>query len=262
MDWKIIFFDLDGTLVNKDFILPKEVIQGVQAIRKLGLRVSVATGRSQESAKKFLEILEIEEKSVVHNGAVIVDKNFSYEVIDTLDPKIVKEIVDFHTVSPLSFKIHFPNCRIIKSTNKPWQGEGLHFKEGEIIEDLRAVNLQDAVKIVFFEQPEKISQLKKSLQSKINAKFLRTHLNHIEVLPTNINKARGIKKILENENFGIEQAIGVGDNENDWEMLQQVGMSISTGQEFPDLQKISDYHFVNLSGAGIMKLVALLERLQ
>lgn len=262
MNWKIIFFDLDGTLVNKEFILPQSVIEGVDAIRKLGYRVSIATGRSQESARKFLEALKIEEKAVVHNGAVIVDKNFNYQVIDTLENEITRQVVDFHNQSPLSFKIHFPDSRIIKSSKKPWQGEGVHFVEGEIIENLQGVDLQGVVKIVFFEEAERIDGLRKSLEAKVNTKFLRTHLNHIEILPATISKARAIKKFLEDEDFGMEQVIGVGDNENDLEMVEQVGLGISTGDEYPQLQKISKHHFVNLSGAGIRKLVTFLEKLK
>lgn len=262
MDWKVVFFDLDGTLVNKDFILPQSVIDGVQAIRQLGYRVSVATGRSQESAKKFLKSLEIDEKAVVHNGAVVIDKNFNYQVIGTLDPKIIQQVIDLHSQSPLSFKIHFPDSRIIKSTNKPWQGEGEHFAEGEVIENLQNVDLQDAVKIVFFEEQEKIKPLRNSLEKKMNIKFLRTHLNHIEILPHTVNKAKGIKKILETESFGMAQVIGVGDNENDLEMIQQVGMGISIGNEYQPLKKISKYHFDSLSDEGIKEFVQFLKKLK
>ena len=262
MNWKIIFFDLDGTLVNKEFILSQSVIEGVNAIRKLGYRISIATGRSQESAKKFLKMLEIEEKAVVHNGSVIVDKNFDYQVIDTLEDEIIRQVVDFHTQSPLSFKIHFPDSRIIKSSKKIWQGEGVHFIEGEIIENLQTIDLQGVVKIVFFEEAEKIDKLRESLEATINTKFLRTHLNHIEILPANISKAKGIKRFLEDEDFGMEQVIGVGDNENDLEMVGEVGLGISTGDEYPQLQKISKHHFVNLSGEGIKELVIFLEKLK
>jgi hydroxymethylpyrimidine pyrophosphatase-like HAD family hydrolase len=124
------------------------------------------------------------------------------------------------------------------------------------------VDLRGAVKMVFFETAEKITELRKNLESKIHTRFLRTHLNHIEVLPHNASKARGIEKVLETEAFGMESVITVGDNENDLEMIKEAGMGISTGDEFPLLQKESSYHFVNLPGAGIMKLVALLERLQ
>ena len=44
MKWKIIFFDLDGTLVDHNFFLAPEIINAVKKIHSLGLRVSVATG--------------------------------------------------------------------------------------------------------------------------------------------------------------------------------------------------------------------------
>ena len=79
MKWKIIFFDLDGTLVDHNFFLSPHIISSVKKIQNLGLRISIATGRSQDSAKKFLDLLQIKEKVVVHNGSVFisVSKNFS-----------------------------------------------------------------------------------------------------------------------------------------------------------------------------------------
>ena len=262
MNWKIIFFDLDGTLVNKDFFLTKQVLAGVKEIRKLGLRVSVATGRSQESARKFLEALEIEENVVVHNGAVVIDKKFRPQVVETLDTQLIAELVDFHSQYPLSFKIHFSDCRIIKSTKKSWAGEGVHFEEGQVIEDLRGLEFKGAVKVVFCEEAQKINKLKNFLEFKMKVRFLKTHMNTIELLPTNVNKARGIAKILEAEDFGMEQVIAVGDNENDKEMIQRAGIGISTGDEFPLLQEISRYHFANLSVGGMTELVGCLARLR
>ena len=56
MKWKIIFFDLDGTLVDHNFFLSPHIISSVKKIQNLGLRISIATGRSQDSAKKFLDL--------------------------------------------------------------------------------------------------------------------------------------------------------------------------------------------------------------
>ena len=43
MKWKIIFFDLDGTLVNHNFFLSPQIISAVEKIEeKLGLRISIA----------------------------------------------------------------------------------------------------------------------------------------------------------------------------------------------------------------------------
>ena len=50
MKWKIIFFDLDGTLVDHNFFLSPHIISSVKKIQNLGLRISIATGRSQDSA--------------------------------------------------------------------------------------------------------------------------------------------------------------------------------------------------------------------
>ena len=258
MNWKIVFFDLDGTLLDKNFHLSEEIISGIKKIRSLGIRVSIATGRSQESAKKFIDLLEIKEDIVVHNGAVILDINGKIKTIGTIDKNIISDLVEFHSKTPLSFKLHFPDCRIIKSTKKPWQGEGKHFVEGEVIENLQGIALKNVVKVVFFESEQKIEAFKNFIRFPSKVKFLRSHLNHIEILPCNISKAEGIQEILKKENFVIDKVIAIGDNENDIEMLKQVGLGISVGEELVELKKISDYHFPLLFKGGMKKLIDFL----
>ena len=259
MKWKIIFFDLDGTLVDHNFFLSPEIINAVKKIHNLGLRVSVATGRSQDSAKKFLDLLQIREKVVVHNGSVVLNCDKTFKVLRTIEDKLVKELIQFHQKQDLSFKLHFADSRVIKSNFKKWPGEGKHFIEGEVVQNFENIDFSEVVKIVFFESDERMHQLESNLPINLKVRFLRTHLNHIEILHSNISKSTGIFYIAKEVGLDPSEIIAVGDQDNDYEMIRDAGLGIVVGKESEKLAQVSDFKLPALFDGGMEQLLKFLE---
>ena len=54
---KIVFIDVDGTLVNYDGTLPDSAVEAIRQARKNGHRVYISTGRSR--AEVYQEIWDI-----------------------------------------------------------------------------------------------------------------------------------------------------------------------------------------------------------
>lgn len=43
---KIVFFDIDGTLLNKDNVIPDSTKKAVKQLQENGIYVAIATGRA------------------------------------------------------------------------------------------------------------------------------------------------------------------------------------------------------------------------
>ena len=260
MNWKLIFFDLDGTLVDNNYSLSNEIINGINEIRQLGLRVAIATGRSQESAKFFLDELQITENSVVHNGSAVIDKDQNIKILSTIDNNTIQKLIQIHQQFPLSFKLHFPDNKIIKSNSKKWPGEDNHFVVGEVISDLTNVKIADVMKVVFYESRDKINRLEELLKNSPNVRFLRTHPLHMEMLHSKTSKSTGISHLMDKEEFGLEQVIAVGDQDNDYEMIRDAGLGIVVGEGNHKLNQASNLKLPNLFSGGIDQLTDFLKK--
>lgn len=70
-DKKIIFFDIDGTLLDDDKKMPLTAEKAVFALKELGHEVAIATGRAPFMFKDIREQLEID-SYVSFNGQYVV----------------------------------------------------------------------------------------------------------------------------------------------------------------------------------------------
>ena len=69
---KIIFLDVDGTLVDYEGRIPKSAIQAIRAARKGGHRVYICTGRSK--AEVYQELWDIGLDGMIGgNGSYVED---------------------------------------------------------------------------------------------------------------------------------------------------------------------------------------------
>ncbi|MCR2810569.1 MULTISPECIES: HAD hydrolase family protein [unclassified Microbacterium] len=99
----LVVLDIDGTIVLEDETLSPGVVEAVEHAHRAGHEIMLATGRSWEGAKAFLESLNIAPEFVVcSNGAVILRKadagDGSYERFhtETFDPTEVLALLREH----------------------------------------------------------------------------------------------------------------------------------------------------------------------
>ena len=73
---KILFTDLDGTLLNDEKQIPEINSTAVKQTLLKGNAVVICTGRSYFSAKKFVDKLGLDQKgcyAILYNGGMIYD---------------------------------------------------------------------------------------------------------------------------------------------------------------------------------------------
>src|SRR5699024_1356937 len=71
MMYKVVFIDIDGTLVNDEKVVPAKAKEAVKKLKQTGMEVVLATGRPPFHFKYIAEELNID-SFVSFNGAYIV----------------------------------------------------------------------------------------------------------------------------------------------------------------------------------------------
>ncbi|MBM7111658.1 HAD family hydrolase [Brevibacillus laterosporus] len=70
MSYKVIFFDMDGTLLNEQKQIPEDTREALRQLQESGIHTVIATGRSPFHVRELAEDLGID--TLVYRGKPIV----------------------------------------------------------------------------------------------------------------------------------------------------------------------------------------------
>ncbi|MCM3728163.1 Cof-type HAD-IIB family hydrolase [Neobacillus cucumis] len=257
MDRAIVFFDIDGTLLDHNKQLPSSTKHAIQALKREGHDVAIATGRAPFLFENLREELEIDSfvsfngQYVVLGGEVIYKNPLNTKALDSLTKFANKYnhplVYMGHEIMKANSQYH-PHIDVsIGTLGVSHPGYDPHyFVDREIFQAL------------LFCPDEEEAQYRDGLK---DLNFIRWHQFSMDVLPLGGSKAQGIEKAIEKLGYTKEQVYAFGDYLNDIEMLQFVGNGVAMGNA-PDLVKnVAKYVTKDVSDNGIahgLKLVGLL----
>lgn len=247
MTYNIVFFDIDGTLVNEEKVIPQDTKEAIKELKAKGVEPVIATGRAPYFLQDLLEELDIESyvclngALAVYKGEVIYRNPIAPETVDAFvrtarenghalcfegESRYTTDAVSHERVqsSVGSLKVLFPT-----EDKDFWKNESiyqmfLHTVEGE-------------------DQPYECFTDRLT--------FIRWHADAVDVLPAGGSKAKGIEAMLKQLALDASQAIAFGDGLNDKEMLQYVGLGIAMGNSHPEVIPYADYVTTHVDEQGI-----------
>ena len=258
-NYQLIAFDLDGTLLTHQFELLPSTIEAIEEIRQLGLKVTVATGRSYKSAKPFLDQLEIIEPMVFSNGAVFDDPDTGHrELVSGVPLETALIVLMLLPDYNISVKLHMADGSIFKSDSTPWPDEGKHFEVGEVKPELKKELDEDPIKIVFYDDTGKMDafseRLNGILENKSQVSLFRSHTRYMEMTNRNVSKGQTLQKLVEKLGIPIADVITVGDQDNDFEMIRDSGLGVVAGPGTQKLLEVCDHQIPMPEEGGIEAL--------
>jgi Cof subfamily protein (haloacid dehalogenase superfamily) len=253
----VIFFDIDGTLLDHHKELPSSTIEAIQELKNRGHLVAIATGRGPFMFKNIRDELGVD-TFVSYNGQFVVVKGevvyknpmelLSLEKLTNvavenghpvvyMDPDGMKANVPEHpyiTAGFASLKVGTPAV------------DPLYYQENDIFQTL-----------LFCEEGKE-----KSYEEAFPAfDFIRWHEVSVDVLPKGGSKANGIEKVMEILHIPKDRIYAFGDGLNDIEMLSTVENSVAMGNGVEEVKKVAKYITKPVDEDGILhglKMVGLL----
>jgi Cof subfamily protein (haloacid dehalogenase superfamily) len=230
---KIIFFDIDGTLLNHEKKLPSKTKQAIQLLKERGVFVAIATGRAPFMFEEIRKELDID-SYVSFNGQYVVFEN----KLLFKNPLNKDELHRLHNhsseyghpmvfMSEQSMKSSVPHHQYIKISM-----ESLHMAHPE--EDESYYKNRDILQSLLFVE-EKNEHLYENMYP--NFHFVRWHPFSVDVIPKGGSKAEGIKKMVDQLGFKMEEVYAFGDGLNDLEMISAVGTGVAMGNAVNELKE-------------------------
>ncbi|UII57241.1 Cof-type HAD-IIB family hydrolase [Cytobacillus spongiae] len=244
---KIVFFDIDGTLLDHEKKLPTQTKAAINQLRKNDVYVAIATGRAPFMFKHIREELEID-SYISFNGQFVV---FEQETIykNPLNEGEIEKLITHSNSNghPLVFlNEHTMKANVV---HHPYIEESLasiEFPHPDKEEEFYR-NREIYQSLVFFEEKDEGHYLNRYP----HFDFVRWHPYSVDVLPAGGSKAEGIKKMIHRLGFALEDVYAFGDGLNDIQMLSAVGTGVAMGNASEFVKQHADMVTTDVADQGI-----------
>lgn len=214
MRYAVFATDYDGTLAERGRVAPSTI----EALRRLaitGRRLMLVTGRQLDDLRAVFGELELFDRLVVENGAVLHrPATGETRVLAAPPPDALVEELKRRGVAPLAVGA------VIVAT---W-----HPNESVVLDAIRELGLE--LQVVF-------------------------NKGAVMVLPAGVNKATGVEQALGELGLSRHNLVAIGDAENDHALLDLAECSVAVSNAVPMLQQRADIVATAGHGAGVEELI-------
>ena len=216
---KIVFFDIDGTLIdmNKKRISEK-MLETLRRLKENGTIICIATGRSPIALPHF-EGVEFD-AFLTFNGSYCFTED-----ADIFSNPIPTE--DVHMIIQNATALGRP---LTVATKNRLASNGKD-------DDLEQVANEKVYQLMAGSSLAEHPALMKDVS---HARITFWWNRAVDIIPTDGGKGRGIEKMLEYYHFDKSQAMAFGDGNNDIEMLKSVGHGVAMANASDELKAIAD----------------------
>ncbi|MED4224349.1 Cof-type HAD-IIB family hydrolase [Neobacillus cucumis] len=254
----VIFFDIDGTLLDHDKKLPPSTREAIFKLKENGHIVAIATGRAPfmfEDLRKELDIntfVSYNGQYVVLNGKELYRNSLKISSLEKLTDAALQNNHPVVFMDHEDMKANVPEHTYIKESiatlkiNRFPTHDPHYYKERELFQTL-----------LFCPEGEE----KQYEEEYHDFKFVRWHPVSVDVLPRGGSKAQGIKKVVEALGIPQERQYAFGDGLNDIEMLSTVKNSVAMGNAEEIVKTAAKYVTKSVEEDGIsygLKMLSLL----
>ena len=259
MTYLLLALDLDGTVMGDDLQISPKVRYAIDAARDAGVAVTLATGRSYNSAIKWARELSIDIPLVCYQGGQVKDpinetvlheasfpRGLGLELIawsKQREGQPFAALAEGSAGSDGDGEFQFLPGRIgvamfvdgVMHLERMQQDaefyEGYFGQRVELVPDLANSLQSDPSKAMLISQAatndEILPELKRAFAGRLQ--IVRSHPYFVEATPEHVDKGKGLALVAKKLGISREAVIAVGDNENDLAMVKWAGLGVAMG---------------------------------
>lgn len=233
---KIIFFDIDGTLVDMQTKrISAKTIEALQRLKENGIKICIATGRSPISLPKF-DGVDFD-AYLTFNGSYCYDPSGAI-FSNPLCTEDVQTII--RNAAGISRPVSVATKDRLAANGADDDLEEYYAFAHQVLtvaEDFEPVCREEIYQVMLGCRETDYPAILDGVQgAKITAWWDRA----VDIIPAGGGKGMGIQKILDYYHLDRTEAMAFGDGNNDIEMLEAVGIGVAMENASPGLKAVAD----------------------
>lgn len=248
MSRKLIFLDVDGTLVDFTMHMPESAREALSIARKRGHLISLCTGRTVTNVYPWL--LDFGFDAIVASAGAYVSANDKVIYHSVLANDKVQDMVEVLKEHGACFMLQGINGRYVDEENAKKMRERCMRLGLDIDGALNGLTLVEHPEQMpalesgmYFDADIPVDVMQKEVGNYIKitgASFDKDRQMSGEMTKMGVNKATGMQRLMDELKIGREDTIAFGDGPNDVEMLQFAGTGVAMGNAIPAVKQYAD----------------------
>lgn len=240
---KLIAFDLDDTLLNKDTKITPRTLTAIQQAAQKGIFIVLCSGRAENGILPYVRALNIAGTQqgryiIAFNGASIFDLHLRQPIYtNQVDTDILKFVYKEAKNRGMPSVVYAPSV-IYSWQDSEWarMDAKLCNLKFELVEDFEKFLEKGFPKMLVPSEPEKVKLLKDFLCEKLDgrADIFISKPFFLEVMSHGVGKGASILRLAEQLGIPHEQTMAFGDSMNDESMLRSCacGVAMKNGLDY------------------------------
>lgn len=255
---KIIFLDVDGTLVDYENRIPESAVKAIRKARAIGHQVYICTGRSK--AEVYQELWDIGLDGMIGGNGSYVEDHGTIVLQQMITKEQCQRVVDWLHERGLEFYLE-SNNGLFASEQFEAKGERVirEYSKKKELDGAEAATVRSAFPDMIFggelyrDDLNKISFILSDYQDYLDAKAAFEDLQagtwggkgeqalFGDLGVKGITKAHAIEALLDYLHRDVKDTIAFGDAKVDIPMLEYCAYGVAMGNGGPEIKEMADY---------------------
>jgi Cof subfamily protein (haloacid dehalogenase superfamily) len=229
----LVLADVDGTLVTEEKVLTKRAQNAVSALRDVGIRFAITSGRPPRGMAMLFDALKLDTPIAGFNGGLFVERDLTILQQKTVPHDIARQAIDVMREHGLDTWVYSGNDWLITKIGAPHVArEAWTVKfEPKVVADV-ADYLQQAAKIVgVSDDLDRVHRCEAAAQAAFgqHATATRSQPYYLDVTNKDANKGAVVEYLSTHLGVPTKEIAAIGDQPNDVLMFKRSGFSIAMG---------------------------------
>ncbi|MCO8193917.1 MULTISPECIES: Cof-type HAD-IIB family hydrolase [Anaerofustis] len=245
MDYKLLITDLDGTMLNSKSEISERNLKAVHELQRRGKFISVGSGRLYVDAIKYARQLGCQYNYNIANAGLTIFKEGEEEYVAHFEEGYYKRIVDILRYNHIPFVVMTSDYEgsFYDETSEEFVHRCRELNQGTLIDFIEADvrDLKNVYKIsssyrnvddIFLHR--EVERLNRQIRADISGEYF------IDLSPRGISKWTGAIRLAKEMGISTKEIIAVGDQENDMQIVANVGLGVAMKNAVDSLKKVAD----------------------
>ncbi|MDQ0268961.1 Cof-type HAD-IIB family hydrolase [Cytobacillus purgationiresistens] len=255
MIYRLLALNIDGTLLQTNGRLHKSTKEAIEYVQQKGIYVTLVTSRSFPSARKVAKALKLDSLLVTHRGAYIagslekpilvrrIPEEITYEIVRLLEgfPCQIRLVHEKFALANKSKLNHNMLAKTVFTSGDPV------FYSQQFVESLSETIIEEPVtppKIeIYFEHPEDLVDAQAAISALYDEEISTIVLNdlRLDIVHDGVSKLNGLLYLGERLGINRHEMVVIGDELDDLEMIEAVGLGVAMGNAPAEVKKAADW---------------------